>query len=213
LLYSFVLANTEFLHEKINTLSRRVRQLEDALEQSHSSLSTDPHPLLTPELRDLKKPLEKGTENDLLSSFGNAGLTAHIDLHNGDSVETNEVIDAVGSLSVCLDCHVCRYSSELEILQISGTTRSDDLPWVFCQCIRAFLSHGIYNVSFTCFSQLSTVSANGAICPSIHLGLCRSQVFYSLKEEMRKRKKRKEKTYLYQIAYPGSAIRSPFRQT
>jgi hypothetical protein len=104
LLYSFVLANTELLHEKITILSKRARQLEDALERSHSNFSTEPHPLLTSELRTLKKPLDRGTENGVLNSSGNAGLTAGIewDLYGEDSAETNEVIDAVGSLSVLL---------------------------------------------------------------------------------------------------------------
>ncbi|EIW58718.1 uncharacterized protein TRAVEDRAFT_149071 [Trametes versicolor FP-101664 SS1] len=51
----FVLANTEVLHDKITILANRVRALEDALQD----VSSQPHPLLTDELRALKKPLER----------------------------------------------------------------------------------------------------------------------------------------------------------
>jgi hypothetical protein len=56
---SFVLANTETLHEKINELANRVRSLEDALGQSHSLNSTDIHPLLSEDLLQIKRPLER----------------------------------------------------------------------------------------------------------------------------------------------------------
>jgi len=96
--HRFVLANTEFLHEKINALSSRVRQLEDALEQSHANLSTEPHPLLTTELRALKRPIERGSENELLSTLRNNGLGGSNGALEGDNAELNEVPDAVGSL-------------------------------------------------------------------------------------------------------------------
>ena len=56
---SFVLANTEVLHDKITVLSNRVRALEDALQDVYSQLADEPHPLLTEELRALKRPLER----------------------------------------------------------------------------------------------------------------------------------------------------------
>ena len=55
----FVLANTEVLHDKITILANRVRTLEDALEDAHSNLSAEVHPLLSNELRALKRPLER----------------------------------------------------------------------------------------------------------------------------------------------------------
>jgi len=96
--HRFVLANTEFLHEKINTLASRVRQLEDALQRSHANLSTEPHPLLTPELRALKKPIEKGSENEFLSDLRTNGLGGANGTAEGDTAESNEVPDAVGHL-------------------------------------------------------------------------------------------------------------------
>ncbi|TFK39044.1 hypothetical protein BDQ12DRAFT_682922 [Crucibulum laeve] len=50
----FILANTEQLHEKITTLSERVRQLEEALGILQSTCSNRPHPLLAPELLRIK---------------------------------------------------------------------------------------------------------------------------------------------------------------
>lgn len=75
-----------------------MRQLEDALEQSHANLSTEPHPLLTAELRALKKPIERGNENELLSTLRNNGLGGTNGNAEGDNADSNEVPDAVGSL-------------------------------------------------------------------------------------------------------------------
>jgi len=46
LLTSLVLANTEELHNKIEVMSARIRELEEALGQMHSEKSDLPHPLL-----------------------------------------------------------------------------------------------------------------------------------------------------------------------
>lgn len=54
----FILANTQQLHDKIVQLNERVRQLEDALEGMQLSCSSDPHPLLRPELLQIKSTLE-----------------------------------------------------------------------------------------------------------------------------------------------------------
>ncbi|THH32374.1 hypothetical protein EUX98_g1823 [Antrodiella citrinella] len=55
----FVLANTEVLHDKITLLAGRVRELEDALQEAHADRSKDTHPLLAPELLQIKRPLER----------------------------------------------------------------------------------------------------------------------------------------------------------
>ena len=75
-----------------------MRQLEDALEQSHANLSTEPHPLLTAELRALKKPIERGSETELLPALRNNGLSGANGTIEGDNAELHEVPDAVGSL-------------------------------------------------------------------------------------------------------------------
>lgn len=80
----FVLANTESLHEKINQLSNRVRQLEDALAQSHSLNSNFPHPLLSEELLQIKRPLERERVD--------------IPPAKEEKPEINDNIDSLGSL-------------------------------------------------------------------------------------------------------------------
>ena len=77
-----MLANTEVLHEKIQVLSNRVRQLEDALANLQSERSSEPHPLLAPELLLLKRPLEREPPEPTREP----------------EAESAEVIDAVGSL-------------------------------------------------------------------------------------------------------------------
>ncbi|TCD68404.1 hypothetical protein EIP91_010805 [Steccherinum ochraceum] len=79
----FVLANTEVLHDKISVLATRVRELEDALQEAHADRSKDPHPLLTAELLQLKRPLERESE----------------DSPKEVEVDPTEAID-VGSLSI-----------------------------------------------------------------------------------------------------------------
>ncbi|KAG6810865.1 hypothetical protein H0H92_010021 [Tricholoma furcatifolium] len=82
----FVLANTESLHEKINELANRVRQLEDALSQSHALHSNFTHPLLTEELLQIKRPLER----------------ERMPVTNGkeEKSDSNDNIDSMGSLSI-----------------------------------------------------------------------------------------------------------------
>ncbi|KAG5220977.1 zinc cluster transcription factor [Salix suchowensis] len=55
----FVLANTEALHDKIGQLAQRVRELEDALQEAHSRYSSERHQLLSDELLQIKRPLER----------------------------------------------------------------------------------------------------------------------------------------------------------
>lgn len=71
------------LHEKISVLSNRVRQLEDALFEAHSLNSQEPHQLLTPELLQLKRPLERESEDPSKEV---------------DQDPAAEAIDAIGSL-------------------------------------------------------------------------------------------------------------------
>ncbi|KAJ7453953.1 fungal-specific transcription factor domain-containing protein [Mycena galericulata] len=82
----FVLANTEVLHDKIGELSNRVRQLEDGLAQSHSLHSLQPHPLLAPDLLNIKRPLERERLDALPKQEQVDGQ--------------NEGVDAMGSLSI-----------------------------------------------------------------------------------------------------------------
>ncbi|KAF5382310.1 hypothetical protein D9757_008470 [Collybiopsis confluens] len=52
----FILANTEQLHSKIQDMSEHIRRLEEALE--HSSNPSNPHPLLQPEMLNVKSTME-----------------------------------------------------------------------------------------------------------------------------------------------------------
>lgn len=86
--HSFVLASTQDLHEKINQLANRVRDLEDALRASHTLHSVEPHPLLSEDLLRIKAPIQR--ENLI-----NTGAT------NGNSDEQGaDVVDSFGSLSI-----------------------------------------------------------------------------------------------------------------
>ncbi|KAI0091797.1 hypothetical protein BDY19DRAFT_885596 [Irpex rosettiformis] len=91
----FVLANTEVLHEKILVLSSRVRQLEDALGEAHQARSRDPHPLLSPDLLLLKRPLEREAPS----------------LPKDQDPEVAEVLGAVGSLSLTEHGHTRFYGT------------------------------------------------------------------------------------------------------
>jgi hypothetical protein len=81
----FILANTEVLHDKIGVLSTRVRQLEDALAEAYAVYNNERHPLLSDELLQIKRPLERESRNEMPSP---------------PEAETAEAIDAVGSLSI-----------------------------------------------------------------------------------------------------------------
>nr|GAT44715.1 predicted protein [Mycena chlorophos] len=87
----FVLASTQDLHEKIQQLSNRVRELEDALRVSHSHISGDTHPLLSEELLKLKAPLQREAP-----AMRNLSHPKDGDEHNPD------VVDAFGSLSISM---------------------------------------------------------------------------------------------------------------
>ena len=84
----FVLASTQDLHEKINQLANRVRELEDALRASHALHSLEPHPLLSEELLRIKAPIQR--ENLI-----NTGAA------NGTNEEPGaDVVDSFGSLAI-----------------------------------------------------------------------------------------------------------------
>ena len=67
-------------------LANRVRQLEDGLADSHSRNSHTPHPLLSEELLQIKRPLERERQD-----------VPQVD----EKPETEDTIDSLGSLCVC----------------------------------------------------------------------------------------------------------------
>lgn len=126
------------MHEKINTLSTRVRQLEDALQVSHSRQSIEPHPLLTEELLKLKKPLEKGNESENAQSTG-ANFREHIGKGTGESEldSADELIDKAGSLlAQHIECLLgANDMSDLcARVVITGMAHPQTLMYVWIQC-------------------------------------------------------------------------------
>jgi len=84
--YSFILADTEQLHEKIYEMSNRIRQLEDALAILQSSVSDQRHPLLNDELLKVK--------------FGSESINARETPTSDEDHATQKSIDALGTLTL-----------------------------------------------------------------------------------------------------------------
>ncbi|VDB88587.1 unnamed protein product [Peniophora sp. CBMAI 1063] len=130
----FILANTEVLHDKIHELAARVRQLEDALRESHSYVSKDRHPLLTEELLQIKRPLEREARDELPLPSGSNML----EVTPETSEEAEEVLDAVGSLVISDDGKANFFGTTANAwyyLQNEGgdedaTNASDNQPWL-----------------------------------------------------------------------------------
>jgi hypothetical protein len=87
---SFVLADTEKLHQKIADMSDRIRQLEDALAILQSTLTCEPHPMLHRDLLKIKSSIE-------LHSAVDADTTA---LTEQEESEDTQYIDSFGTLAI-----------------------------------------------------------------------------------------------------------------
>jgi hypothetical protein len=98
IIYRFVLASTQELHEKITELCSRVRDLEDGLRTSHSKNSTEPHPLLTDELLRVKAPLQRESPPRNMTTI------------NQQEEDNNpDVIDSFGTLAINSSGHTNYY--------------------------------------------------------------------------------------------------------
>ncbi|KAG6889396.1 hypothetical protein C0992_005480, partial [Termitomyces sp. T32_za158] len=98
---SFVLADTEKLHQKIAAMSDRIRQLEDALAILQSTHTRDPHPLLARDLLKIKSIIELHAAGDSLddpAAFGAAGGSART--REEEDTEESQAIDAFGTLAI-----------------------------------------------------------------------------------------------------------------
>ncbi|KAH9935867.1 uncharacterized protein BXZ73DRAFT_45273 [Epithele typhae] len=125
----FVLANTEVLHDKITSLANRVRTLEDALYDANSHLSTEPHPLLSDELRALKRPLERESQEEQ------------------EQEPEPEVVESinVGSLSITESGHTKFYGGMANAWYLlqneAGSEEEDDSPQMQLPTEIPWLSH------------------------------------------------------------------------
>ncbi|KAF9237081.1 hypothetical protein BU15DRAFT_88887 [Melanogaster broomeanus] len=87
-----VLADTEELHNRIEVMSARIRDLEDALKQAHSNTFDRPHPLLAGSITVIPQGNVPETSPDTSQSRGsNAAAT---------KTEPDSVIDAFGTLTI-----------------------------------------------------------------------------------------------------------------
>ncbi len=97
----FVLAATEHLHRKIEKLTARIRQLEDALSKTQSQFSEHPHPLLDKELLDLDA-LSPNGEVELLSDQEDARTPAQpCNMHGTLSISLHGVSRFFGATGGC----------------------------------------------------------------------------------------------------------------
>ena len=120
---SFVLADTDRLHNKITEMSARIRQLEDGLAVSHSTTSSDSHPLLQRDLLQIKSII------DLHSAIEQAGENEEA-IEQGD----NRVLDNFGTLALRDDGastfygrsagHEVRILFSLRILNVNHISRA-----------------------------------------------------------------------------------------
>lgn len=97
-----MLANTEELHERIEHLCSRVRELEDALRALQVSVSNEPHPLLRTDLLQLKSFPARPARNGISSSSPespNSSSTPMSDEVPQPRTEEENFVDAFGAWS------------------------------------------------------------------------------------------------------------------
>ncbi|KAJ7511773.1 fungal-specific transcription factor domain-containing protein [Mycena galericulata] len=90
-----VLANTEELHERIENLCARIRELEDALRTLQETVSDRPHPLLRTDLLHLKT---RPASDDASPSSNGSGSSYEVP----ERSEEESFIDAFGTLTIGL---------------------------------------------------------------------------------------------------------------
>ncbi|KAF7345605.1 hypothetical protein MVEN_01579500 [Mycena venus] len=107
----FVLADTEKLHHKVAAMSDRILHLEDALAVIQSTVTTEPHPLLTRELLKIKSSIELHSANEG---------------EDEKALSDSEYIDAFGTLAIREDGAATFYgrrSTQSEIAAMSDRIR------------------------------------------------------------------------------------------
>ncbi|KAG2116363.1 hypothetical protein BD769DRAFT_1629847 [Suillus cothurnatus] len=102
-----VLANTEELHNKIEVMSARIRELEETLRQMQSEASDLPHPLLSDTITVIS--------NDSPESSSSSSYPEQQPQHS-NKADPDSVIDAFGTLTI---------GSRGETIFMGGTARSE----------------------------------------------------------------------------------------
>ncbi|KAH7891022.1 hypothetical protein F5I97DRAFT_1798533 [Phlebopus sp. FC_14] len=124
----FVLAATEHLHRRISKMGERIRQLEDALGEVQSRLSSDPHPLLRVDLLGVG---QRDDEDD--AGILGMGVGAGSGSGGEQSQPTTELWDTFGTLSIT-DHGIARFfgptggSESDTVAQQEGTEDSSSDP-------------------------------------------------------------------------------------
>ena len=119
--YSFVLADTSQLHNKISEMGQRIRQLEDALAIFQAGVSNETHPLLREELLAIKfgpdnantppkekRPLEHSLDSmDALGTLtiGDRGEGKYFGRSAGSEVSSSSPLPR--RMSKLIYCHMC----------------------------------------------------------------------------------------------------------
>ncbi|KAF8899388.1 fungal-specific transcription factor domain-containing protein [Infundibulicybe gibba] len=111
-----VLANTEELHDRIESLSTRIRELEDALRTLQESVSSSPHPLLVPQ-----DGLRSSLIQNPVSTRAPNRITRPSNIEEGTSKLPDEEVDEVDSFGTL------RIGSYGEITYMGGTARTEYL--------------------------------------------------------------------------------------
>lgn len=93
-----VLANTEELHDKIDNLRSRVRDLEDGLRSLHSTVSDQPHPLLRNDLLNIKTSTISSNAAGRNGSPFQATSSSATHTSRLEKLEDDSLIDAFGML-------------------------------------------------------------------------------------------------------------------
>ncbi|KAG2336887.1 hypothetical protein BDR05DRAFT_896174 [Suillus weaverae] len=107
LLFPLVLANTGELHNKIEVMSARIRELEETLRQMHSESSDLPHPLLSDSITVIS--------NDSPESSSSSNFPEQ-QPQPSNKVDADSVIDAFGTLTI---------GTRGETIFMGGTARSE----------------------------------------------------------------------------------------
>ena len=119
----FVLADTEKLHDKINAMSDRIRQLEDALTVLQSTVSREPHPLLQKDLLQIKSIIE------LHGAFSGDSGKVKTEKQEEDVDNESQYIDAFGTMAIREDGATTFYgrSAGSEVSEIISTCCDADI--------------------------------------------------------------------------------------